>query len=89
MGMSAETKNQLKIFGVLLTSFEAKSAATMSRLAESSSQDHVREIQELIDAALKLNKGWLDITTKMYNLENNTLREVSKLLSEKGQDKET
>lgn len=86
--MSEETKNQLKIFGVLLTSFEAKSAAAMSRLTDSSSQDQVHEIQELIDAALKLNKGWLDITTRMYSLENNTLREISKLLGEKKQRKE-
>lgn len=61
----------------------------MSRLAEGSSQDQAYEIQELIDAALKLNKGWLDITTRMYNLENNTLREISKLLGEKKQRKET
>ena len=84
--MAEDTRKLLKIFGVKVTDFEEKSREIVGKAQEAVKRGDVDNLlplfEDLIALAMDLNKWWLEVTQRVFEVRNESYTQMIKVLGE-------
>jgi hypothetical protein len=79
--MNDDTRKLLKVFGVAVTDAEAEAerlAGTAVRLSASASKEEIAKLlQDASDLCQELNTRWLEITQRVFAIQNRLQTQLS------------